>query len=138
MTVKQKDRAAVYKRDDHACVLAGVEHRFARCWGPLTIQHTVNRGAGGSKLFDTPDLLITMCNGHNTLATADADFAQFCKERGLVRYRNSKRDPRLVPVLYLDGWHHLEGVERVPVNANDAIEYLILIGVITTGKGWAY
>jgi len=112
------------------CVLAGVVNRFAECWGPLTLQHTVNKGMGGSKLFDTPDLLVTMCNGHNTLATINADFEQFCKERCLVRSRNSTRDPRVVPVLYPDGWHLLQGVERVPTNAHTAVEYMVLIGAI--------
>ena len=131
MSVKAIDRAAVYNRDGHMCVLAQVDHRFDKCWGPLTIQHTVGRGAGGSKLFDTPDLLVTMCNGHNTLATSNADFARFCTGRGLVRSRNSSRDPRLVPVQYADGWFRLEGDQRVWVHPLDAVEFMHLIGALS-------
>jgi hypothetical protein len=131
MSVKARDRAAVYNRDGHMCVLAQVEHRFAACWGPLTLQHTVGRGAGGSKLFDTPDLLVTMCNGHNTLATSDAKFARFCMGRGLVRSRNSTRDPRLVPVQYADGWFRLEDDQRVPLRDLEALEFMYLIGALS-------
>lgn len=131
--IPAKTRDAVYTRDKHRCVLAGVRHRFDPCMGDLTVQHTVGKGMGGSKLFDTPDLLVAMCWHHNVLIEQDADFARFCAARGLVRSRNSKRDPRLVPVLYVDGWHRLEGIVRVPVPAIDAVEYMRLIGAIREG-----
>lgn len=131
MTVKAKDRAAVYNRDNNMCVLAMVDHRFDKCSGPNTLQHTVGRGMGGSHLFDTPDLLVTMCNGHNTLATSNADFARFCTGRGLVRSRNSSRDPRLVPVEYADGWFRLEGDQRVWVHPLAAVEFMFLIGALS-------
>ena len=131
MTVTAVTRATVKNRDNNMCVLAQVDHKFDKCWGPLTIQHTVGRGAGGSKLFDTPDLLVTMCNGHNTLATSNADFARFCTGRGLVRSRNSSRDPRLVPVEYADGWFRLEGDQRVPLHRLDAEEFMFLIGALS-------
>ena len=133
MTVSARTRKTVYARDNHECILARVSHRFNPCSGPLTLQHTVGRGMGGSKLFDTADLLVTMCNGHNTLATSDADFARYCTSRGLVRSRNSTRDPRLIPVLYWDGWYRLEGETRVPVHAGDAEEFMRLIGAIRDG-----
>lgn len=133
MTVTARTRKAVYARDNHECTLARVEHRFSPCYGPLTLQHTVGKGMGGSNLFDTADLLVTMCNGHNTLATSDADFARFCTSRGLVRSRNSTRDPRLIPVLYWDGWYRFEGDQRIPVHPGDAEEYMRLIGAIRDG-----
>ena len=126
MTVTVRTRKAVYERDGHECVLARVNHRFDPCSGPLTLQHTVSRGMGSSKLFDTADLLVTMCNGHNILATSDANFARYCTSRGLVRSRNSTRNPRLIPVHYWDGWHLLEGTVRVRIYPIDAEEYMRL------------
>ena len=131
MTVTALTRATVYNRDNNMCVLAQVDHRFDKCSGPLTLQHTVGRGMGGSHLFDTPDLLVAMCNGHNTLATSDAKFARFCTGRGLVRSRNSSRDPRLVPVEYADGWFRLVGDQRVPVDELTALEFMFLIGALS-------
>ena len=113
------------------CVLAMVDHKFDKCSGPITLQHTVGRGMGGSQMFDTPDLLVVMCNGHNVLATSNADFARYCTGRGLVRSRNSKRDPRLVPVHYADGWFRLEGDQRVWVHPLDAVEFMFLIGALS-------
>lgn len=129
----QKSRNAVLERDRHTCIVSGM-YPPERCSGPLTMQHTVTRGMGGSKLFDTPDLLVTMCNGHNTLATSSADFQSFAKARGWVRDRNSQHDPRLTPTLYADGWFALVGVERESVNENDAIEYMALIGACDFGQ----
>ena len=130
MTVSARTRKAVYERDGHECVLARVSHHFSPCSGPLTVQHTVSRGMGSSKLFDTPDLLVTMCNGHNILATSDANFARYCTSRGLVRSRNSTRNPRLVPVHYWDGWYLLEGTIRVPVHQLNAEKYMRFVGAI--------
>ena len=130
MTVTVRTRKAIYERDGHECVLARVSHHFDPCSGPLTVQHTVSRGMGSSKLFDTADLLVTMCNGHNILATSDADFARYCTSRGLVRSRNSTRDPRLIPVHYWDGWFVLVGDLRSRIHPVDAEEYMKLVGAI--------
>lgn len=126
MTVTAKTRRAVLERDNHQCIAARFPYHVP-CSGPLTMQHTVGRGMGGSKLFDTADLLITMCQGHNVLLTASAEFQAIGKGRGWVRDRNAKRDPRLTPVQYPDGWHRLIGDARVPVPEGDAIEYMVLI-----------
>jgi hypothetical protein len=131
MTVTEKTRNQVHTRDG-GCIVPGVTNLFGPCFGSRTVQHTVGRGMGGSDLFDTADLLISMCNYHNSLLTSDARFARFGRARGWVRDRNSRRDPRLVPVLYSDGWHRLVGIERVPVPAADALEYMHGIGAIRT------
>lgn len=123
MTVTQKTRGEVYRRDA-GCIVQGVTQRFGSCFGPRTVQHTVGKGMGGSKLFDTTDLLIEMCNRHNVLLTTDADFQAFGKARGWVRDRNAKRDPRLTPVLYSDGWFRLEGSVRVPMQTPQALDLI--------------
>lgn len=130
--IPKKVRDAVCARDP-ACIVAGVEGaaRFGVCGGGRTLQHTVGKGMGGSKLFDTPNLLVTMCLTHNLLLTADAKFLAFGRNRGWVKDRNSQHDPRLTPVLYADGWYRLVGDDRVPVHTPDALEYMSLIGCVT-------
>lgn len=125
--LSQKVREGIYRRDGGVCVVGDL-YPAQGCAGGRTVQHTVTKGMGGSRLFDTPDLLITMCNGHNTLATSSGEFQAFAKARGWVRDRNSNRDPRKTPTLYADGWFYLVGMEREPVNEADALEYMHLIG----------
>lgn len=130
MSVTAKTRRDVYARDPE-CIVQGVTSAHGLCYGPRTLQHTVGKGMGGSKLFDTADLLVSMCNYHNVLLTSSAKFQAFGKARGWVRDRNSTRDPRMVPVLYADGWFRLEGSIRIPVFTPDALEYMTLIGQVT-------
>lgn len=136
MTVTEKTRKAVKLRDGDQCIVAGftvVCRVFGTCNGPMTMQHTVGRGLGGSHLFDTPDLLIVMCLGHNQLLTSDAEFARVGWEKGWVRSRNSNRDPRLVPTHYADGWYRLTGDDKDKLNDHDALEYMVLIGAVIPG-----
>lgn len=133
MTVTQKTRKAVYKRDHDTCIVAGFPtllRAFGGCWGGMTVQHLTGRGMGGSSLYDTPEHLVTMCAIHNALAESDSEFARVCRVKGWSRDRNAKRDPRLQPVNYGDGWYHLEGDTRALIPDADAIEYLQLIGVV--------
>lgn len=131
MTVTAKTRREVTQRDQGKCIVATfgvIPGALGPCSGPLTMQHTVGRGMGGSKLFDTADLLILMCNQHNVLMTASALAQAIGKARGWVKDRNAKRDPRQTPVEYGDGWHRLVGTGRVSVPTADALEYMFLIG----------
>lgn len=135
MTVSKRTREAVYERDGHQCVVAGFPsliRAHGACWGGLTVQHCVGRGSGGSRLFDDPELLITMCNSHNGLLTSDAEFARVGRLYGWVKSRNARRDPKLQPVFYVDGWHILAGVKKRRIPDIEAIEYLTLIGVWPT------
>jgi hypothetical protein len=98
-------RAGVYLRDDHRCVVNGSIVGTRRpCSGPLTIQHATGKGMGGSALFDSPELLRTMCLTHNTDQTSNADFARWCLWFGwsLPRNRVDVQANRY-PVRYPDG-----------------------------------
>ena len=140
MSIPRKVVAAVLARDNHRCVIAG-----PHCTGVATLaDHRANRGAGGSKVLDIPENLIAACaldNSHKE--DADGPYRAQLVARGIrvqKRATNAQTAERCasVPVLYSDGWHYLEGVERVPVNAHTAVELMVLLGAITTGKGWAY
>ncbi len=128
MSVTAKTRAIVYDRD-RDCIVRGVTQDFQPCDGTRTVQHTVARGMGGSKKFDTPDLLVQMCGFHNALLVSDAKFQKFGRERGWVRDRNASHDPRQTPVLYSDGWFRLVGNERVPVPTPEALDRMAAIGI---------
>ena len=112
-----KVRKLVFERDGQACVAAG---SFGWCGGPLTLQHRVGRGMGGSARFDTPAHLITFCQIHNELQTASATFARLCQGRGwsVPRWVVDQLTITVVPCYYpVGGWHLLfeDGtVEQVP------------------------
>ena len=103
-------RPMVELRDDYRCVVSGTDYgKTSPCTPGLTMQHRVGRGAGGSALFDGPAYLLTMCQHHNTLETASADFAAVCLTNGWKLHRNRVDVvPALVPVRYWDGWYLLE------------------------------
>jgi len=140
VSIPRKVVAAVLARDNHRCVIAG-----PHCTGLATVgDHRANRGAGGSKALDIPENLIAACaldNSHKE--DADGPYRAQLVARGIrvqKRATNAQTAGRCasVPVLYHDGWHYLEGIERVPVNAHTAVEYMVLIGAIETGYGVAF
>jgi len=82
-------------RDDNRCVACGTEQE-------LTIHHRVNRGAGGSKLYDTHSHLLTMCYRCNNSFEADDVSARKARVNGykLLRNTNPPIDPATIPVFY--------------------------------------
>jgi len=138
VSIPRKVVAAVLARDNHRCVIAG-----PHCTGLATVgDHRAGRGAGGSKVLDIPENLLAvcpLCNGGKE--DADGPYRAQLVARGIrvqKRATNAQTAERCVniPVQYADGWHYLEGVVRVPVNAHTAVELMVLLGAITTGKGW--
>lgn len=113
----KKIREQVFERDGNKCLAEGV---FGFCGGPLTIQHRVGRGMGGSAQYDTPAHLITFCQIHNELQTANATFAQICQSRGwsIPRWAVERVIIEVIPCHYpATGWHLLYedgSVELVP------------------------
>lgn len=99
------NRPGVYNRDGRQCIVTGSEWAISDpCIGALTIQHATGKGMGGSALFDSPEMLRTMCTGHNVLQTSDAAFARHCLRMGWSLERNRVDvDPTRVPVRYPDG-----------------------------------
>lgn len=119
-----KIRAQVFERDAQRCLAAGV---FGFCGGPLTLQHRVGRGMGGSAQYDTPAHLITFCSIHNELQTANATFATICQSRGwsVPRWAAERVSISVIPCHYpAVGWHLLfdDGtVEQVPAMEANAM-----------------
>lgn len=103
-------RDGIYLRDDYQCVIKGTPATFGEpCAGPITVQHRVNKGSGGSALFDSYAHLITMCWNHNILAERDADFAAACLANGWsIPRRRRDIDVALVPVRYHSGFYLLD------------------------------
>lgn len=89
MAVTDKVRRAVFARDRH-CLHCGLMEG-------LTVQHRVNRGAGGSKLRDNPANLIALCGLSNQLLESDAAKAQAGRDHGWKL--RSWENPLAVPVL---------------------------------------
>lgn len=109
----QKARQGVYERDGGVCISRGIS---GPCDDSVTLQHRVGRGMGGSALYDgDPSFLLTMCNSHNVLETADADYHRLCQELGwsAPRWVVNRWSISEVPVFYWDGWFYLVGFERV-------------------------
>lgn len=108
-------RQAVYERDHHRCIIDGTIWQVLEpCFGSLTIQHRVNRGAGGSAKYDAANFLLAMCLHHNQLATASSEFAEFCTRNGIAIRRSiaDQYPMSRIPVKYPDGWHLLDGTQR--------------------------
>jgi hypothetical protein len=95
LTLSVKKRTQVFDRDGWACVRCTKQNE-------LTVHHRVNRGAGGSKLFDSLAFLLTMCNTCNGLFESDFEIANQARELGYKLLRNSKPpvDPTTIPVFY--------------------------------------
>ena len=110
-----KLRKMVYERDNYECLSKAV---YAPCSADITIQHRVGRGMGGSALYDAHTaFLLVLCNRHNTLETANADYHRICKRFGwsVPRWVVDRWDITEVPVFYWDGWHYLTLDGKVPV-----------------------
>lgn len=76
-------RELVFERDEWTCIVAGDPYTaFVSCSGPLTLQHAIGRGMGGSALFDSPLYLRAMCATHNRLIESDAAFRGLCEVAG--------------------------------------------------------
>jgi len=109
----QQAREGVYERDGGVCISKGVQ---GPCGGPVTLQHRVGRGMGGSALYDKePAFLLTMCNDHNGLETSNADYHRLCQDLGwsVPRWAVERRSITEIPVWYWDGWFYLTGFDRV-------------------------
>jgi hypothetical protein len=95
LTITKKNRELIFKRDNYACVACGTQ-------SDLTIHHRVNRGAGGSKLYNGLAYLLTACIYCNGLWESDPIFAFNAKLLGYKLPRNAKPpiDPTEIPVRY--------------------------------------
>ena len=113
MAVSASVRRAIFERDGH-CLHCGVTEG-------LTIQHRANRGAGGSKLRDTPSNLIALCGLSNQLLECDALRARAGRDHGWKL--RSWEYPLTVPVLdVLTGeWAYIDNdYNRVLTQKRDA------------------
>lgn len=111
-------REDIYIRDKNRCVVSGTPVGVnIPCEGELTIQHAVKRGMGGSAKYDKPVYLRAMCYHHNLLDANDARFNQMCLVNGwsVPRWVADRDLIASVPVRYLDGWHLLNGLERIRI-----------------------
>jgi hypothetical protein len=103
--IAKKKRDTIIQRDGERCVACG------SMW-QLTIHHRVNRGSGGSKLFDGFAYLLTVCNPCNVSFEASAEVAEMARSLGYKLPRNVAPaiDPTLVPVYYqyLSKWYQLD------------------------------
>lgn len=64
-----------------------IEKRDPACWHcgatqDLVLHHRRNRGMGGSKLIDTPQNLIRVCQNYNLLMESDPQTAAEAREYG--------------------------------------------------------
>lgn len=73
-------RLQVFERDDSTCRAAFLG--YSLCFGPLTPHHILKASQGGKYAFDN---LASLCQHHNDLAEADADFSDLLKLHGLVK-----------------------------------------------------
>jgi hypothetical protein len=117
--VTAKTRSMVYDRDGSRCPSCGFT-------SPLSIQHRINRGMGGSKLRDNLANLLTMCIGCNTALEADASFRTSGLHMGWKL--NSWDDEARVPVYFQyarewrlltdDGTYEVIDSDRITRGAN--------------------
>jgi hypothetical protein len=103
MPISPKIREAIYARDGHRCVACLTSNN-------LTLQHRVSKGMGGSKLFDTPALLITMCLSCNVELESSSSKAERGRENGWKISRNAYPpiDPTTIPVKIGKRWFYLD------------------------------
>lgn len=81
------EREFVFARDGRRCRAAGL---WDACHGPLTPHHVLKASQGGAYHRDN---LVALCAHHNGLVESDVEFAQLCRELGLVRLRRDVTPP---------------------------------------------
>jgi hypothetical protein len=76
----------------------------------LTIQHRVSKGMGGSKKFDTPAFLITMCLSCNIELESDSAKAEVGRANGWKLSRNAYPaiNPEQVPIKVGAKWFYID------------------------------
>ena len=130
MAVKKEVRQNVYERDESLCVVRGsLWAMLVPCGGPITLQHRVGRGMGGSKKWDTEPFLVSMCAIHNGLEPASAEFRAFCERQGysVPRWAADQFPIQRIPIKYEDAWYLLGGAQRYAVPEPVAQELMLEI-----------
>lgn len=109
--VPKKTVALVLERDRGICMLR--VSRSCQGFGSVA-DHRANRGAGGAKnhVLDQPSNLIAACVFCNGFKESGADRADLVA-RGLRvesgrTHEHTAEKAREIPVLYPDGWFHLD------------------------------
>jgi hypothetical protein len=121
-----KKRRIVFVRDNQSCVAKGV---FGFCGGDLTLQHRAGRGMGGSARMDGFENLVTMCQIHNELDTASADFHRLCVKLGwsMPRWVHEQNFADVIPVWYSGrGWFQLDSDGRVSMIPDTQAKHIML------------
>lgn len=101
-------RTLVHARDKGFCQMCGR-------WFPYpNIHHRINKGNGGSALFDRPSLLVTLCGsgttGDHGWVTRNPKAAGRASDGGtgfLLPRNNPDIDPTREPILTFEGWRLL-------------------------------
>lgn len=93
----------IYERDSFQCVAC-------QSMQNLTLQHRVSKGMGGSKLYDLPAFLITMCLKCNTELESDYKWAEEGRFNGwkILRITKPPSDPEKIPVKIGKEWFFLD------------------------------
>jgi hypothetical protein len=103
VSVTPKTRKAVYERDGNRCVACGDPNN-------LTLQHRVSKGMGGSKLYDQPAYLVTMCLTCNVGLESNYNKAETGRFNGwkISRLAKPAPDPEKIPVRIGMEWFLLD------------------------------
>jgi hypothetical protein len=98
-------RSLVRARDGHRCQMCG---KWSSC---NNTHHRINKGSGGSALFDRASLLITLCGsgttGDHGWVTGHPKAAGRASDGGtgyLLPRNNPDIDPTQEPILTIHGW----------------------------------
>lgn len=103
MNISTRTRQMVYDRDGNRCVACYDSNN-------LTLQHRVSKGMGGSKLYDQPAFLVTMCLTCNLALESDYVKAEQGRFNGWKLSRNTRPpvDPEKIPVKIGKEWFLLD------------------------------
>jgi len=115
MAITPKLRQMIYDRDGNCCVACG-------SFDNLTLQHRINRGMGGSKLYDSPAHLVTMCLACNLGLESDYGQAERGRFNGWKISRNTKpiANPESIPVKIGNEWFYLDNEgNKTPLTNKD-------------------
>lgn len=95
-------RAIVRTRDGHRCQMCGASVLNI----PSSIHHRINKGSGGSALYDRPSLLIRLCGTGTTGCHGwVTEHPRLAGTTGWLLPRNNPNiDPTQEPILTINGW----------------------------------
>lgn len=111
-----KQRAEILERDGGVCLMWG-SNPFCSYYAD-TVNHRINRGAGGSKGLNVLVNACAICSVCNGLIESDSELAAVARERGVKVRSSHNTDRDLVTLRLTPLMHPVWGLYRLTIDGD--------------------